>query len=404
MRHEAPISVLYFSNEFSRGGAEAHLLTLLHGLNRELFRLHLVCTPMMASELRQDLPSDVEVIRLSLRKPTQVFQALALAKVLREKQVDLLHSHMFYASLFASPIGWLSGVPIIFETPHVREQWRTGWIKSSYVIDRFVGQFVDHFIAVSKSNARYLMEEKRLPKKKIVVIRNGSDLERFDPNWPARAGLKRGLGFAEEDPVLLVIGRLEPQKGHSVLLKSLPVVRREFPNVRLVCVGEGSLRADLEGLSRGLGMEDSIRFVGFQSNMNDWLALSDISILPSFYEGLPLAAIESLAAGRPVIATAVDGTPEVVVNGVTGLTLQPGDSAALASAICALLRDPELRKMLGSAGRKWVLQHFSDKQQVRETEALYLHAWNMHQERLGLEPKNITLPADLAVIHSRLAS
>jgi glycosyltransferase involved in cell wall biosynthesis len=371
---EQPISVLYFTNGLVRGGAEEHILTLLKGLDRKHFRPHLACTPEVASKLQRDLPNDVELLPLCLRKPSHLGSVLRLAKILRERRVEILHSHLFYSSLFASPIGWLCRVPVTIETPHIREHWRRGW-KASFFLDRVISHFVDYYIAVSEANARYLLEQKRLPGKKIVVIHNGCDLERFDPARPAPAGLKKSLGFDESDPVLIIVGRLEPQKGHCVLLEALPAVRREFPRVRLVCVGEGTLRRQLEAQMCAQGLEDSVRFVGYQTNVAAWLALADVALLPSFYEGLPLVAIESLAAARPVVATAVDGTPEVVINGKTGLTVPPGDAARLAEAICRLLREPELRRGMGCAGRQWVLQRFSQEQQIQRTQEFYLYAW-----------------------------
>jgi len=257
------------------------------------------------------------------------------------------------------------------ETPHVREQWRHGRLKGRFVVDRLVGRFVHRYIAVSEANARYLVEEKGLPARKVSVIHNGCDVARFKPGHRAPDGLRQNLGFGPQDPVLLVVGRLEPQKGHRVLFEALPAIRREFPAVRVVCVGEGALRSELEQRVDGLGLRDAVRFVGQHPNVDDWLALADVSILPSFYEGLPLAAIESLAAGKPMVATAVDGTPEVVVDGATGLTVPPGDPAQLARAICRLLGDPLLRDKLSRAGRHWVLERFGQDRQIQHTETLY---------------------------------
>jgi glycosyltransferase involved in cell wall biosynthesis len=217
--------------------------------------------------------------------------------------------------------------------------------------------------------------------------------------------LKQSLGFDAGDPVLLVMARLEPQKGHSVLLKALPAIRAEFPRVRLVCAGEGSLRAGLEAEARDLGLEASARFVGHQANVMDWLALADATVLPSHFEGLPLAAIESLAAAKPMIATAVDGTPEVVVNGKTGLTVPPGDVSALAAAICTLLRDPALRRSLGQAGRQWVLDRFSREGQIRRTEELYLRVWSEKQARSkALGRRNPALQERTKGLEARLTS
>lgn len=362
--------VLYFSNSLVRGGAEEHVLTLLRGLDRNRFRPLVACTPEVARKLERDVPDGVPVTALRLRHPRDLGAAWQLAALIRRERVAVLHSHLFYSSLFASPIGRACKVPLIVETPHIREVWRRGW-KANYAVDRFAGRFVDHYIAVSDANRRYLIDEKGVPAAKVVVIHNGCDLRRFDVGHTSTASLRKYLGFPEDAPILLVVGRLEPQKGHRILLDALPVIQREFPSVRLVCVGEGVLREELQARVHALGMDDAVRFVGQQSNVPDWLALADVVVLPSFYEGLPLAAVEALAATRAMVATSVDGTPEVVIAEETGLLVPPGDPGRLAGAIGRLLRDPGLRKRLAEAGREHVKVRFTDVRQVARTEALY---------------------------------
>jgi glycosyltransferase involved in cell wall biosynthesis len=364
------IAVLYFSNTLARGGAEEHILTLLRGLDRSRFRPLLACTPDVADKLGADVPDDVPVTPVRLRHPRDLAAGRELARLIRRERVTVLHSHLFYSSLFASPIGRLCGVPLIVETPHVREVWRRG-LKAHYVVDRWAGRCVDQYIAVSEANRRYLIEDKGLPAQKIVVIHNGCDVRRFDVRNVDTRSLRASLGFAARDPMLVVVGRLEPQKGHRILLDALPVVQREFPAVRLVCVGEGALREQLEARVTSLGLGDSVRFVGRQADVPAWLALADIVVLPSFYEGLPLAAIEALAAGRAMVATDVDGTPEIVVAEETGLLVPPGDPGSLAVAISRLLREPGLRAQLAEAGRARVIERFNEVRQVARTEALY---------------------------------
>jgi glycosyltransferase involved in cell wall biosynthesis len=263
---------------------------------------------------------------------------------------------------------------VTVETPHVREYWRKGW-KACFFVDRLAGQFVDRYIAVSAANRRYLLEEKGLPAEKVTVVRNGCNLDHFDLSHRPPANPRRLAGFAGRDPVLLVAARLEPQKGHSVLFRAMALLKGEFPELRLVALGSGTLRAELEGQIRELGLESSVSMPGHCPDVRDWMAAADVCVLPSFAEGLPLFAIECLAAGRPMVATAVDGTPEVVVDGETGLTVPPGDPQALALAIARLLRDPGLASQLGANGRAWVNKWFNLKRQIRQTEEVYEQLW-----------------------------
>ena len=375
MTSKSRLTVLHFANEPVRGGAEEHLLMLLNRLDRTRFRPMLAGPPKLLKLLRDDLLKDVDTIPITLRSPKHITSAARLCALLNEHQVDILHSHMFQASKFSSPIGWLARVPVRIETTHIREDWRRGWLKGSYLVDRLIGHFITGFIAVSAANGRYLENEKRIPARKICVIRNGVAVEDFDPRREVPRELSSSLGFDVGAPVALMIARLEAQKGHRILLEAWQTVVASFPTARLVCVGEGSLRKDLEASVKANGISDSVRFVGYRRDVSDWLALASFTVLPSYYEGLPLAAIESLAAGRPVVASSVDGSTEVVLDERTGLVVPPGEPAPLAAAICRFLGSPELCRRMGREGRRLVEKSFGRQRQIAETEALYLRSW-----------------------------
>jgi glycosyltransferase involved in cell wall biosynthesis len=252
-----PLTVVHFCASLSRAGAEEHVLTLLRGLDRGRFRLYLACPPQLADRMRPDLPPDVGIFPVALSRPWHPFAALRLARFLR-RRADIFHVHQFYASMLASPAAHLlSRVPVVIETPHIRELWRSGW-KADYRIDRVLGRAVDHYIAVSEANGAYLREVKGLPARKITVIQNGADLSRFDPDRHAPAGFRASIGIGENDPVLVTLGRLSPQKGHRVLIDAMAAVRRDFPHVRLFCIGEGPLRYQLEEHARTLGLDATV--------------------------------------------------------------------------------------------------------------------------------------------------
>lgn len=371
-----PVPLMLFANAVARAGVEEHMLELLRGLDRRLFRLHLACPDILLKQYRDDIPKDVHVTSVMVDRLTDLRGASRFASALRQHRIEILHSHMFRASLFASPIGRFCRVPVILETPHVRETWRKGWIKSHFVVDRAVARLVDRYIAVSEANARYLIEEKRIPRGKISVIQNGCSIDRVDPSKARPEGIREKLGFSKDDLVVIAMARLEPQKGHRILLQALARLYPQFPKIRLICLGTGALENDLKAITRQMALDPIVRFVGFQSNVADWLAAANIGVLPSFYEGLPLAAVETLAAGLPIVATAVDGTPEVVINGETGLLVPAGNPAAMAEAIATLARQPELRRKLALSGRERVLKQFTIERQVEKTSNLYLEEWH----------------------------
>src|SRR5260370_25486564 len=162
-------SLLMLASQPVRAGAEEHILQLLHGLDRNVFRLYFACHPQLAELIEGDLPPDVELFKLTLDHLSDFAGAIQLAKIVRKQGIQILHSHMTRASVFASPIGWLGGAPLIVDTAHVREVWRSGR-RSRYAVDRFSAPFVHSTISVSNAVARCLIKQKGIPSGSITVI------------------------------------------------------------------------------------------------------------------------------------------------------------------------------------------------------------------------------------------
>lgn len=371
-----PLRVAHFTNSFVRGGAEEHILGLLRALDAARFRQWLVCPPELAEAMEGDLPAGAAIYPIHLRRLRDWPTGVRWASWLGRERMDIVHSHLFYSSLFGTPLARMAGVAVVVETPHLREHWRQG-LKAHYGVDRLIARGVDAYIAVSAANAVYLRQIKRLPESKLHIIPNGIALEAFAPSAAGArraASYRAGLAMTPGDPLLLVSGRLEVQKGHAVLLRALPGLRQIFPRLKAVFAGAGSQREALMAHAAEAGLSEAVHFAGFQRDMAAWLVAADVVVLPSWFEGLPLAAVEALAAARPVVATAVDGTVEVVRHEQTGLLVPPGDAAALGAAIARLLSEPELAQRLAGTGFEWA-QRFDLRRQANSTGELYCELW-----------------------------
>jgi glycosyltransferase involved in cell wall biosynthesis len=234
-----------------------------------------------------------------------------------------------------------------------------------------VAHLIDCYVAVSEANRRYLTETKRLPAKKVVVIHNGCDTVRFHPNWQSAEEIRAKFGFAAGDFVLGVVARLADGKGHRFLLQAVSRIPKEVEDLKLICVGDGPLRSQFETYLRQYGLEETVRFVGHQNDVESWLRVFDVVVLPSLYEAFPLTVLESLASGKPTIATNVGGIPEVILDSSTGILVPPGDAEALSRAILKIYRNRPWARTLAENGRRLVEQRYTLGEQVVRTQELY---------------------------------
>lgn len=238
---------------------------------------------------------------------------------------------------------------------------------------------VDRVIAISEVIHRNFVAMHPIDPRKVVTIHNGVDPERFRPDPAARARLRVELGYADDDVVIGIVGRVTPSKGHREFLEMAARLAPAHPRARFLVVGEATRgeeeegRAILDGLvAAGLG--DVVRVTGFRGDVPQLLAAMDVFAFPSHNEAFGLALIEAMAAGLPTVSSDCDGVPDIVVEGVTGLMVPAKDGAALAAATTRLLQDAGLREQLGRAGRERVLARFTGERFVAALERLYAEA------------------------------
>ena len=357
-----PVRLLFVLTSPVHGGVEEVVLALLRRLDPGEFRLAVAAPGPLLDAFSAGLAGvrvDAEAIAADTRG------GLArLAGFTRRFRPDVVNPHLFRSTAVAAPLARWHGARVV-ETYHGREGWRRG-----FLADRLVGRLVDRVIAVSEAARAFLIRGKGYPAAKITVVPNGRDLAVFRPG-SARAAARKELGLDRTAPTVGVVGRLEPQKGHAYLLDAWPAVMREFPDARLLLVGDGGLRGALRAQARARGVADSVIFAGFRADVPRMLDALDILCLPSLYEGMPLTAIEGAAMALPIVATAVDGTPEVVREGRTGRLVPPADPPALARALLDLLRDPDGARRMGQAARDRACLRFDLDRQVAATARVY---------------------------------
>lgn len=229
---------------------------------------------------------------------------------------------------------------------------------------------VDGMIAVSEDVAAAVRSSFRPPAGKLITIANGVDLERYARHVDRKIILDR-VGIPGEARVLIVVAKLMPQKGHTVLLRALAPLLDRHADLHVLLVGEGPLRGSLMSAIGRLPEAQRVHLVGNRLDVNDLLAASDLFVLPSLWEGLPMALLEAMASGLPVVATKVSGSSEVVIDNETGLLVPPGDAAGLHDAIARMLEDPERALRLAQAGLDRVTRLYSARAQAERHAEIY---------------------------------
>jgi glycosyltransferase involved in cell wall biosynthesis len=271
-----------------------------------------------------------------------------LTATLRELGCDLLLCHGYKANLLGRVAARRVGVPAVAVSRGWT--WQDRRVRLYEWLDRRHLRLMDHVVAVSDGQAERVRRWCGVPVGRVTVIRNSARLGAFAATEPARDRL---LGFFPRPPsrVIVAAGRLSPEKGFDVLIEAAASVLAADPAAGIVIFGEGPLRPELERQVRDRGLAGRVVLPGFRSDLDALLAAADVVTLPSFTEGLPNVALEASAAGIPVVATAVGGTPEVIAAGDTGFLVPPGRPDELAASLARLLRDPRLCAALGAAGR-----------------------------------------------------
>jgi glycosyltransferase involved in cell wall biosynthesis len=371
------LRVLTVITRLELGGAQRVALHTAATLDRRRFEAGLAWGPgdVLDAEARAvDELTTFEVDDLVRPvAPVRDLRALTgLRRAIRDFRPQVVHTHSSKAGVLGRLAARLERVPVVVHTVHgfgftplQSPVKRALFLRA----EKLAARWTDHFVAVSHVNLDRGVELGLWTAEQASVIRAGVDLDRFrfaDDGAAAR----RALAIPEGVPVVTQIGNFKPQKAPLDFVRAAALVAAKLPEARFVLVGEGPLRGDAEALATELGIADRTVFSGWWRDVPGLLAATMVSVLSSIHEGLPCSVVESLAAGVPVVATAVDGTPEVVRPGVNGELVDPGDPTSLADAILGILVDGDRRLAMSEAAADG-LEDFDRDRMVRQLEDLY---------------------------------
>lgn len=280
--------------------------------------------------------------------------------LLRRHQPQVVETFTPDSNLLGLPLAWLAGVPVRIATHRAFIDKRPGWYPRLHGALVNSG-IVSTLIAVSEQVRKMAVEVEKVRPEKVQVILNGVDLPPLEPEKRAhiRQKVRQELGLPPECPLLLTVGRLTEQKGHTYLLQAIPAVLESHPGAVFAFAGEGELQDKLTAQAAELGISRAVCLLGLRPDALRLLQAADVFVLPSLWEGMSMALLEAMAAGLPVVVSEVEGIGDLLTPERDGLVVPPRDPAALAGAITRLLSDGGLRGQLGKAARQKVAADFS---------------------------------------------
>lgn len=356
-----PYRIALCITELDIGGAEQQFVRLATGLDRNLFEPHVFCLASegpLAEPLRQ---AGIPVTFLNVRSRWDLGVIRRLAAELRQLRPELIQTFLFHANIAGRLAAWRAGVPHVVSGIRVAERRR--W---QLQLDRLTERLVDRHVCVSEAVARHCREIAGLDSRKIVVIPNGIDADRF-ANAPPSPLPGRHTG--DHSPLILFVGRLEPQKDPELLIEAFRQLSTSYPRARLALAGAGSLKETLHRQTRDLG--DRVLWLGQRDDVPGLMRTATCLALPSRWEGMPNVIMEAMAAGLPVVACAAEGVCELLREGKYGEVVRERSPAALAAALQRVLDDEPAARRKAELSKQFVIKELATSKTVRSYQKLY---------------------------------
>jgi glycosyltransferase involved in cell wall biosynthesis len=368
------MKILHIMKMKGVSGSENHLLTLLPQLDKTRFVVHLCILaesrhlPLLQEYQKKLEQGGVTVSILVTRRYFNFWLLWTLVRYIRKEGFQIVHTHLIHADFYGTLAAKLAGVPIIISSRHNDDRFRR--YKLLVWLNRFLAHWHTKIVVISDWIGQFLQKIEGIPPEKIVRIHYGLEpdeiLGEVDKQY-----VRHQFQIPDQSPLIGTIGRLTAQKGQVYLLQAVNQVKPHFPELRVLIIGEGELRSELEKQAREFGLASNVLFPGYRNDAIKLLSGFDFFVFPSLWEGLGLVLLEAMALRKAIIASKVSAIPESVIDGKTGILVPPKNAGWLAEAMLTLLKDKQLARTMGESGYKYLQENFSVQKMVHATERLY---------------------------------
>lgn len=365
--------LLFVVTGLAFGGAETQVMHLATRLSRRGWNVTVISIMPPVAYEEELSNAGVRVLTLGIgKKRPDPKPLLKMARVIRQWQPHIIHSHMVHANILARLARLFAPIPVLICTAHsIDERGRKGSGRLRTFFYRITDPLCDLTTQVSHAGLERYIRIRAVPKHKIKYIPNGVDTGHFSPNLETRGRVRSSLGLDSEF-VWLTVGRFDLAKDYPTLLFAFAQVVKTYPNTSLVIAGDGPLRPAMEILAKELGIGNRVCFLGIRRDIPELMNAADGYVMSSAWEGMPLVLLEAHASGLPIVATNVGGNGEIVLHNKTGFLVSPKNPTALADAMVRLMElPPQERQDMGQIGRKHIIENFSLDRVVEMWEALY---------------------------------
>lgn len=361
--------VIHLVEDLGVGGLERVLATIVLGLDKHKFDVEVWCLAQGGTIARELTNKGIILKILGIDSYYNPLNVVMLSNLIRRAGIDILHAHGYFAGTFGRLAAILAKTPIVIAHVHTTDYDLSS---RNRIIEKFLSYFTDRILCVSRAVQKFVVETEKINPARTCVIYNAAMIP-DSPDLAAQVKDERlRIGIAEKDFVAVSVASLTPHKGHHTLLDAAAMIMCDYPHFKLLLVGDGPLRGELEEHAKKAGIFSNTIFAGLRENVFPLLKLADIFVLASTQrEGLGIALIEAMAAGLPLIGTRLGGIPEVIEEDVNGLLVAPGDAEALAAAIRQLILKNELKERMGREGKSVYQKKFTVSLMIYSIESLY---------------------------------